>query len=241
MQLKLMTFNIQHGRNHNLPGDVIDLPLMASTVNAQSPDIIGFNEVRGKGVIPSFPNEPMILSSLIGGSRRFASAITVNNGGPYGNLLISKKKIVSSRRVMIPDCERVEGEGGYETRCMIEAVIDCEGKPLTVLISHFGLRDGERENAVNTALSLVQKSANPVVLMGDFNMMPDDLLIKKLASEMTDASAPPYNKNPGNTFSSDSPRMKIDYIFTKGVRVLYSEIVRVIASDHFPLTSVIEI
>ena len=44
--LSVTTFNIQHGRNHNLPGDVIDLPLMAKNASETGASVIGFNEVR---------------------------------------------------------------------------------------------------------------------------------------------------------------------------------------------------
>ena len=240
MKVKFMTFNIQHGRNYHFKDrDCIDLQLMADTVNSQNVDFVGFEEVRGKGQTEFFPNEPYILSKLIKGSRRFGKAIDVKGGGPYGNLFISRFPIIKSRKVMIPDCVRVEGERGYESRCIIESVIDCNGKPLTVLVSHFGLRQGEQVNAVDTALSLVRKSRYPVVLMGDFNMTPDNPLIKKISSEMTDVSV--YTGTEGFTYASDDPKIKIDYIFVKDAKIIESHIVKVIASDHFPMTAVIDI
>jgi endonuclease/exonuclease/phosphatase family metal-dependent hydrolase len=43
------------------------------------------------------------------------------------------------------------------------------------------------------------------------------------------------------TYPSNNPYMKIDYIFTKNLKVKDSKVVKKIVSDHFPIVNTIEI
>lgn len=240
MIVKLMTFNIQHGRNHNFKGDVIDLPLMASTVKAQNADIVGFNEVRlGNNPDHSsgYSDQASFFAEALGGNSYFGKAIEID-GYCYGNAIWSKHNIESFEVIPIPDAtERVAGYY-YESRCIIKTVYNFEGKRLTVLNSHFGLGPGEHENAVDAAIALADAADTPVVLMGDFNMIPDYHLIKKLQTLFIDAH---YSLGKDElTFPSNAPDLRIDYIFTRGVKVLNADTVKVIAADHYPITAEIE-
>lgn len=47
MKLKVMTYNIQHGNVHL--GSGIDLTKVAEVVRQSGADVIGLNEVRGRG------------------------------------------------------------------------------------------------------------------------------------------------------------------------------------------------
>ncbi len=241
MKIKLMTFNIQHGRNHNKKGDVIDLPLMAENVRAQDPDIFGLNEVR-KGIDPDhssgYSDQPSFFSQTLGYHSYFGDAIKIKEDCYYGNAVFSKFPMQSCEKIMIPDV--IERKGlRYETRCVLKTEYEINGKKLTVLNSHFGLGHGEAENAVDTVLSLVNAIDTPIVLMGDFNKTPDHEQIKHLSSVLTDVHA---SLSKGiNTYPSDSPDMRIDYIFARGVKVLSAETVKRVVSDHYAITAEIEI
>ena len=75
--------------------------------------------------------------------------------------------------------------------------------------------------------------------MGDLNMKPENPLIGKLSSVLTDAA----ELTPGDnfTFSSDNPYMKIDYIFTGGgARALSFDVPKKVFADHLPVTAELE-
>ena len=235
-KLKVTTFNIQHGRNHNLPGDVLDFGLMAETALSTEADFFSFNEVRrgeSEG-IPGFPDTPAILGELLGGKAIFGRAITLVPGKLYGNAAVSKLPVLESEIIPIPDPPR-EGGTGFETRCVMRTVIDLQGTPVTVFGSHFGLNRSERENALEVIKTAVGACRTPLVVMGDFNLTPDDRVYAALACLLTDALA--YAGEDCYTFPSHAPRERIDYIFVRGMRVLNARAVKKIASDHFALTA----
>ena len=237
MKFRVTTFNIQHGRDHNRQEEVIDLPMMARVANETEAMIFGFNEVRrGEAEnIPGYPDSPQILGELLGGEAVFGKAIEFGKGRAYGNALVSRYPILSAETVPIPDPDPRTGTDYYETRCVIKAVVDVCGTPVTVLVSHFGLNADERENAADTVLRLAADADGPVLLMGDLNAVPEDPVIKKLGTVFTDAAAALDSEE--DTFSSDAPYERIDYIFLRRLTPLEIHTVKKIASDHFALTA----
>ncbi|MBO5869227.1 MAG: endonuclease/exonuclease/phosphatase family protein [Clostridia bacterium] len=240
MKLKIMTFNIQHGRNHNFSGDVIDLDAMVQNVREQQPDICGLNEVR-KGNNPDhksgYSDQTAYFAENLGYNSYFANAIIKENY-IYGNAILSKTPMLKCEKIMIPDVtERVGNR--YESRCIIKSEYDFDGNKLTVLNSHFGLGVGEDVNAVDAVISLLDDIEGTVVLMGDFNKTPDHEQIKRLSSVFTDAHLSVGKAE--LTFPSNAPEMRIDYIFVRNAKVINAETVKKIVSDHYAITAEIEI
>ncbi len=241
MRIKLMTFNIQHGRNHNLSGDVIDLDAVVDNVISRGPDIVGINEIRvGKELDHSngLSDQPRYLAGKFGGDYCFGRAITIFDDCEYGNAVMSKYPISSFAVVPISDpTEKLEGYY-YESRSINRTDYDIDGNVLTVLNSHFGLAPNEQTNAVDTVFSIVENIKNPIVLMGDFNMTPDDINIKRLSEYFIDAHAS-LGKDL-STYPSHSPEDRIDYIFAKGMNVISADTVEKVVSDHFAITAEFE-
>ena len=78
------------------------------------------------------------------------------------------------------------------------------------------------------------------VLMGDFNMTPDDATRAPIFKIMKDTAA--LIDGEGLSFPSDKPDRKIDYVFvSKDVRVISADVPPVIASDHRPHLAEIEL
>ena len=228
--MKIMTFNTQHCKNYI--EQKIDFKIMADTIVYSGADLIGLNEMRGKGEDPEYDRQTEILSELTGiRDFYFAKAIDVPNMGPYGNGLLSKIRIVSAETVPIPDPVPREGGRNYETRCVLKAKL---ANGLTVLVTHFGLNPDEQKNAVDTVLGLLE--SEKCVLMGDFNVQPDDPVLLPIRARMRDAAE--KFAAPKLSFPSDVPEVKIDYIFaTPDVEIAAADIPEIIASDHRPHTA----
>ena len=71
------------------------------------------------------------------------------------------------------------------------------------------------------------------ILMGDFNVTPDNELLFPIKAKMKDTSLG-FCENK-LSFPSDNPNIKIDYIFVSNdIEVVSADIAEIIASDHRP-------
>ena len=231
--MKIMSFNTQHCLNYLERR--IDYPLFAKTVRESGADVIGLNEMRDKGEDADYEAQMSILSELSGYENYyFARAIFYKGNNPYGNGLLSRHKIVKAETVMIPDpAGRVEGKH-YETRCILKAYLE---NGLTVLVTHFGLNPDEQENAVRTVLENLENEK--CILMGDFNVLPDNRVLDPIRAVMKD-TADSFEEEKFS-YPSDKPDRKIDYLFvTPDIEVITADIPELVVSDHRPHTAEIK-
>ena len=223
--MKVMTFNTQHCLN--FLERYVDYEIMAKTIREIGADICGLNEMFSDGEGAQYPNQTKKLSELSGlENYYFAEAVNLPPEGPYGNGFISKYKILSAETIKIPDPNPRKYNGYYETRCVLKAKLE---NGYTVLACHFGLNPDEAENAVETILGALEDEK--CILMGDFNVTPDNPVLNPIREKMKDASVGYCENVP--TFPSDKPTIKIDYIFVSpDIEVTNSYVPQIIASDH---------
>ncbi|HNX15363.1 MAG TPA: endonuclease/exonuclease/phosphatase family protein [Oscillospiraceae bacterium] len=234
MRFKLMTYNIQHGLRHLKGG--IDLGMVADVIRKFDPDVVTLNEVRDSGDDPEYFHQTERIAKLLGWPNYyFARAITFPDGGDYGNAILSKLPFKSVQTILIPDPPVKDEDKYYETRCLLKAEFD----GFMVLATHMGLARAEAKNAVSTVLANTGKE--PIVLMGDFNLEPDDPILAPIYAAFTDTATILKDKTL-KSWPSDAPRIKIDYIFTKNVKkIIGADIPQILATDHCPHLAEIEI
>lgn len=229
--MKIMTFNTQHCLNYITRE--IDFEVMAKAIREVDADIVGLNEMRGKSDDPEFAEQVETLAALTG-MPYFYFAPAIYKRGPYGNGFLSKIPIVKAENIPIPDPNPRRFETRYETRCVLRA--ELEGG-VTVLVSHFGLNADEKENAVETVLK--HMSDRRCILMGDFNLRPDDVILNPIRERMQDAAT--LFDSEKLSFPSDEPRCKIDYVFVSpDIKIIAADIPPIVASDHRPHTATVE-
>lgn len=239
-----MEYNVFSGRNFlkckelDIWNDtsVIDISMAAKTIAKYNPDIVGLCEVHSAGDI--FTDQTEEIARICAFPYSFFSpAITTKGNSLYGVAFLSKYPIIKAETYLIPDPEEYF-EGLSETRCVAKVTIDVKGQKIDVLVSHFGLIESERENAVKLVKSLVTQSKNPCILMGDFNCRPDSVHIKNLEKVIK-------NTSEGDvifTYSSVEPTQQIDYIFAdKAFKVSSYGALDETASDHKPYFANLEL
>ncbi len=233
MKLTAMTYNIFSGKN--LYRD-LNLEHAASVIRQINADFVTLNEVRKHTSDIGPVDQADEMGRLTGYYPVFAKTIDIL-GGEYGIGLLSRLPVLESQVVHIPDPERI-GDGHYEHRCILRCVLLADGKPITVFCTHFGLVPSEQENAVQTALSLIEKETNPVLFMGDLNAEPHTPEVQALFAALKDTCA----EKDFLTFPSDTPKIKIDHILYKGDwRVLDVYSMDTQNSDHRPLIARMEL
>ena len=230
--MKVMTFNIQHALDFQKR--IIDTDLFVRAISEHGADVCGLNEVRGSGPIEGYTDQTPAIGNGLGFHHYFGEAIKVGGTSPYGNAIVSRFPFKSVETISIPDPDDKSEGGHFETRCVVKAIIDCEGKDVCFLVCHMGLNLSERLNAVKTICNLIDSCDLPVILMGDFNTLPDAPELQPLRDRMNDTTD--LDTVPGaHTFPSDVPRIKIDYIFYRGIECVSTTTINAIYADHLPI------
>ena len=224
--MKIMSFNTQHCKNYIT--QKIDFEIMADAIKSTDADIVGLNEMRGEGQDPEYTSQTEKLAKLTG-LREFYFAPAINfKAGPYGNGFISKYPIIRAENIPVPDPINKNYNGYYETRCLLKVKLS---NGLTILVIHFGLNPDEQENAVKTVLQNLE--SEKCVLMGDFNVTPDNDLLKPIRERMKDTAE--FFDEEKFSYPSDNPNRKIDYIFVSNdIEIVTADIPPIVASDHRP-------
>lgn len=232
--MKVMTFNTQHCMNYI--ERKIDFQVMADAIKQCDADIVGLNEMYEWGETAEYEKQTAVLAELTELKHSyFAKAFLDFGKHAYGNGFISKYPILSAETILVPDAERIPGHVHYETRCLLK--VKLEGG-ITVLVTHFGLNEEEQLKSVETVLQHLEPEK--CILMGDFNVMPDNEILNPIRAKMKD-TADCFTEQ---KFShpSDKPDKKIDYLFvSKDIEVVSADIPAIVASDHRPHTAEINL
>ena len=224
--MRVMTFNVQHCLNYI--ENKIDFEIMAKTIIECGADVVGLNEMRDLGSDEEYQTQAEILAKLCGMEHYYFAKAYEFPGGPYGNAILSRIPILKAETIAIPDPEPRGYDGYYEPRCILKASL--EGG-ITVLILHAGLNLDEKESAVATVVKNL--ATEKCILMGDFNMTPDDKTLFPIYEKMKDAARGFCDEK--LSFPSVDPYCKIDYVFvSRDVEVEGADIPNIVASDHRP-------
>lgn len=227
--MKIMSFNTQHCRS--FIERRINFDIMARVISDYGADIVGLNEMRNGSNPPSFDAQCRILSEKCGIENFYFAKALQFKEGDYGNGILSKYKIVSAETVHVPDPDPRGYDGYYEHRVLLKAKLE---NGLTVMVIHFGLNPDEAESAVRTVVANLEDEK--CILMGDFNVTPDDPVLAPIRKRMKDAAD--LFDCEKLSYPSDKPEQKIDYIFVSpDIEVVCADIPEIIASDHRPHTA----
>ena len=216
-KFRVATFNIHGG--FGLDGK-LDLQRTATTM--QSADFIGLNEVRGPGWGDP-RNQAEQLGHHLGLNWLFAPTETTWSGPHFGQGLVSRFPASSWKRVPF---ERLDGNGYRNyVECQFPISEAGQSRHLTILVTHLD-RKSDRQRQLQVIIKRFLEVAPPVILMGDLNSKRTERQLIKLAqlTGVTDCF--------GQHAQGDLPRKRIDWIFTRGLKCLDSNLESTIASDH---------
>lgn len=221
--MKFMSFNTQHCLN--FLEQRVDYDIMAKAIIDVGADVVGLNEMFNGG---KYCEQTRELARLTGIENYYFAKAIDDADGPYGNGILSKIPFKSAETIIIPDPDPKKPGCWYETRCVLKAELE---NGLRVLVTHFGLNSDEQQNAVKTVLEHIRDEK--CILMGDFNVEPNNELLNPIRERLIDTCRGFCGDTP--SFPSDTPRIKIDYIFvSKDIEVVFADVPEIIASDHRP-------
>ena len=233
--LTLMTYNIYHGEDPYNPGKS-NIREIAELINAHNADFVALQEVdsmtnRTKNFNPDGKKNLMLeLEKLTGMKSFFAKAIDFSDGG-YGEGILSRHPAVfESYALPTPN--------GGEGRSLAVAKVELDdNRNLIFAGTHLCHEFPENRSAqVIAADDILSKSELPVILTGDFNFSSEEKGYEILTENYIDAAL--KMGNPQFTYSSKSPKIRIDYFWlAKSVdwEIVSVEVLDVAYSDHKPV------
>lgn len=221
--LKVMTYNVRHGRGLD---NKIDYERVADAIRRAEVDVVAVQEVDsftdrtgGRYTLGELASEALMRPV-------FAPAIPLGDG-KYGVGVLSKEKPLGSRPVALP--------GREEDRVLLMVEF-----PRYVLAStHLSLTPEDALASVPIIAAEAKKSTKPFIVAGDWNSHPDSPVLKAFK----EAGFKIATSEKVSTFPADNPDEVIDYIAiyepSAGplVPVRRAVINNPVASDHRPVTA----
>ncbi len=224
--IRVLSFNILHGAT--MKGD-FDLAIIAKVIKDAKPDFVALQEVDFK----TNRAKKYDLVTELGWQTKliplFGKAMSYDDG-EYGEGILSKYTFLSTKNIPLPHSE------GKEPRAALEIVTTLASNDTIAFVgTHLDhTADGkDRIAQVKKLNDIYAAYTYPVILAGDLNDFPGSTPIKILEEVWT----PSYNKNAiANTYPSDKPIKKIDYVMfypKNRWKVLETKVIAdPVASDH---------
>jgi len=219
-RLRVMSFNIRHGRGED---QRVDLRRIAEVIRSSGADVVGLQEVDRFLPRSGMVDEAAELARMLGMRHCFAASLTFGTG-EYGNALLSRYPIAESRFERLPD----QGE----IRSLLTAELEPGAGRLTILVTHLGLKDADRRGQLTVIAERLRGLGQPAVLAGDFNARTGDPALRLLPAEFRKVPLIPAGSS---TLHSGG---EIDHLFANfggdqvTARTLPSD-----ASDHDPVVA----
>ena len=225
--LRIMTFNIHHGEG--VDGKV-DLDRIAALIKKDGADIVALQEVDRTVPRSGGADIASRLASLTGLNAVFAPNIDLD-GGQYGNAILTRYPVKSHENVRY----RVNTAG--EQRGLERAVLDVEGRELTVLNTHLDWRPDpfDRHAHVDQLLALHGSAGGAAILAGDFNDVPRSATHRKLTASFDDC----WDKVGSGDGRTEDER-RIDWVLVRkggDLECARSWTTATVASDHRAVTT----
>ncbi|OQC00883.1 MAG: Endonuclease/Exonuclease/phosphatase family protein [Firmicutes bacterium ADurb.Bin099] len=226
-----MTYNICSGMSYG-ENRKRDLAQSAEVIKEYAPDILALNEVHYNIRFSGFVKQAEEINKLLNYEYMYYGKAGAIKEGFQGNALFSRYPVKTVHTVLVDQPAVLDEDVYYEQRSFIDSVIDI-GKDLHVIVTHFGLAEGERKNALDLLIPIFRQHRKSLVFMGDLNLEPHEEQLKSISGILKDTAAISNKKY--FTFPSDIPDRKIDYIFVShDIKVNDIVVPLTTASDHLP-------
>ena len=218
-----------------------------SLIKEESVDILGIQE--------GLPSQIEYLSKELDGYSMIGEGRDGRNNGEYSAIYYRNKKmnLIETETFWLSETPEMPSIGWDAAINRIVTLgifkIKKSKKELIVYNTHFDhIGKIAREKSVGVILKHIKENDfqnRPLIVMGDFNLSPEDLPIELLSNELNDSFKLLPLENPVGTFNGfdlDSKLLdRIDYIFTKNIKITnYKHLNKKLPSglwpsDHLPI------
>ena len=203
------------------------LPEITRFIKTIDPDIVGLIEV----------DTGSIRSRMVNQAEKIAADLGMNSSyeTKYGERSFNQiLPIVRKQGNAFMAAQRVHGEKfHYFDTGIKRLIIELEMEEFAVFLVHLSLKYRHRHLQLRRLHDLIEATAKPVIVAGDFNTFwgENEIYLFKRAAGLTSA-----NTGSIPTYPSRAPRKELDFVlYQEGIEVHNFEIPDVRLSDHLPL------
>lgn len=220
---RVATFNIRHGA----PADRrVDHGALVETCAGLDADVIGLQEVDSRRCRSSFRNQAALVARELGCTFVYGEVLRRRIVGRYGNALLTSGALRDVEVLQLPRPSPRQERGAILAR------VELPGLDVSVAVTHLQhhpaeLGDQPREAVLQlrALLDVLNQRPLPRLLLGDLNLGPRRAMPLLTAAGFDCAPDAP-------TFPADQPRVMLDYVAVRGLRIVDSSVVRSRTSDH---------
>ncbi|MEX2105103.1 MAG: endonuclease/exonuclease/phosphatase family protein, partial [Bacilli bacterium] len=170
MEIKVLTFNIHHGKG--IDGK-LNLDRIAKVIEDSDADIIGLNEVdRYYSWRSGYVDQLGWLSDRLGLNHAFGATVTLKSSKEpgamlrqYGNALLSRFPVVFHKNHVFDVSPRK-----MEGRALLEVHVLVQGQLVKMYVTHLSLNPFLRYKQTDSIINKIMNHHQPVILLGDLNM-----------------------------------------------------------------------
>ena len=234
--VRVMTYNIRAG--HDLDRQS-NLARIATLIDSLNVDVVLLQEVDRGTARSGRVDQAAVIAEHADMHVVFGSSMNFD-GGEYGNAILSRWPVQSSRVVPLqPNDVQAGAAQPTEPRSVLHVVVSAPDGALHVLNTHVDHRaeSPARQAQVQKLLAYVAEAVPRdarVVFGGDLNARPDAPEVRSLGLEFADVWAS-CGTGDGATFRSDAPDRRIDYIMLANLQCTTARVVATTLSDHRPV------
>jgi endonuclease/exonuclease/phosphatase family metal-dependent hydrolase len=237
--MRLVVYNIRYATG---TGPAFNLPVpgagylrsnrrvlngLTEFLRRQDADVIGLIEVDTGSVRSGMVNQAEYIATSLG---HFSTYECKYGTSSFNNFL----PIVRKQANAFLAAPRVHGERfHYFDSGIKRLIIELELDEVCVFLVHLSLKYRHRQYQLRYLHDLVEKSAKPVIVAGDFNTFwgTHELYLFMRASGLRSA-----NEQGLATYPSNSPRAELDFVLvSERIRVTDFSVPDIRLSDHRPL------
>ena len=264
--LRVCCFNIAHGRGpaqgNTKGGSRTErqdrLRHIADLLDRIDADIVVLNEVDFESTWSNGVNQAKFLAETAGyefvAEQRNLDFRVATATWRFGNAILSRHPITASELVELPALKTWEALLAGKKKSLL-CQIDIHGQTVHVGAIHLSHRsESLRVSSARTLLKHTKRTAEPIILAGDFNSTPPEFPgsirspVGENAMEVFDKSSL-FHRLPQTprterefTFRSDAPIRTIDWILAStDCSFREYETIHVKLSDHRPVVAVIQL
>ena len=237
--MRLLLYNIRYavggGARMHMPlpgagyvlGNKTVLPDITRFIKSVDPDIVGLIEVDTGSIRSRNVNQAEKIAADLGMNTSYETK--------YGEKSLNQMlPIVRKQGNAFLAAQRVHGETfHYFDTGIKRLIIELEMEEFAIFLVHLSLKYRHRHLQLRHLYDLIQKTAKPVIVAGDFNTFWGE---NEIYLFMRAAGLQSANTNSLPSYPSRSPRKELDFVlYQDGIDVTNFDIPLVRFSDHLPL------